>query len=125
MEIAERNRTLKALVSKAFEPHKVTVRGHRGTSIGWVTVHIGYAPRNRRESEELRAKVWALIRGAKIEIGTFGYDDPGSDYGHGSTIHIDFDRCRETADSWGPDAWRQNLDAAEWDCVNAQTREAV
>ena len=42
-------------------------------------------------SDESR-KVQQLIRDAKIEIGTYGYDDPGSDYGYGSKINISFYR---------------------------------
>jgi len=91
MSCAERNRALKALLSKAFAPHKVTVKGSRGTAYGWVTIKISYAPKTRDEQRELEAKVWELIRTAKIEIGTYGYDDPGSDYGHGSTMHLNFD----------------------------------
>ena len=121
---AERNRTLKALMSKAFASCKVTVKGSRGTARGWVTLHIGYAPRNNRELTELRAKVWELIKAAKIQIGTYGYDDPGSDYGHGNTIHINFDRCRETADYWGADAWRHHLSAEQWDAVQSENASA-
>jgi len=40
-------------------------------------------------SDESR-KVHQLIRDAKIEIGTHGYDDPGSDCGYGSKINISF-----------------------------------
>ena len=32
---------------------------------------------------------------AKVEIGTYGYDDPGSDYGFGSKMHLDFGLCRD------------------------------
>lgn len=120
MSCAERNRALKSIMAKAFAPHKVSVRGSRGTAYGWVSLHIAYAPRNRREAEELRAKVWKVIRAAKIEIGTYGYDDPGSDYGHGSTIHIDFDQCRERADYFSDQAWRHNLGAEQWDALQAQ-----
>ena len=120
MSCAERNRALKALISKAFAPHKVTVRGSRGTAYGWVTLHIGYAPRNHREAQELRRQVSKLIAADKIEIGTYGYDDPGSDYGFGSKININFDQCREKADGYGPDAWRHNLSAEDWDRVNAE-----
>lgn len=123
MSTAERNRALKALVSKAFPLHNVTVRGSRGTAYGWVTLHIGYSPRNQHEAQELHRHVWALIAAAKIEIGTYGYDDPGSDYGHGKTIHIGFDATREKADNWGPDAWRHHLSAEKWDELVA--REVV
>ena len=115
MTVAERNRALKSIMSKAFAPHKVTVRGSRGTAYGWVDLHIAYSPRNRREGEELRQKVWAVINENKISIDSYGYDDPGSDYGHGSKIHIGFDAYREQADTWSDDAWKHNLSAADWD----------
>ena len=88
---AERNREIKKLLTKAFGC-KVSVRGSRGTATGWVTVDIDYRPRTSAERDELRSKVWELFRAAKIEIGTYGYDDPGSDYGHGSKIHLNFGR---------------------------------
>ena len=115
MTVAERNRALKSVMAKAFAPHKVSVRGSRGTAYGWVDLHIAYAPRNRREGEELRQKVWSIIRENKISIDSYGYDDPGSDYGHGSKIHIGFDAYREQADTWSDDAWKHNLSAADWD----------
>lgn len=91
MEIAARNRQIKKVLSRAFGQGNVTVKGSRGTAYGWVTVKIAYAPRSRDEERELTAKVWQLFAAAKIEIGTYGYDDPGSDYGHGRAIHINFD----------------------------------
>lgn len=118
--IAERNRNLKKLMQKAFAGHKITVRGSRGTAYGWVTLHIGYSPRNVREAQELRAEVWNLINAAKIEIGTYGYDDPGSDYGYGKEIHIDFDAVREPADSYGPEAFKQHMSREDWDAMQAR-----
>lgn len=115
MNIAERNREIKRVLEQAFGRGKVAVRGSRGTAYGWVRVHILYAPRNSREAQELRAQVSKLIAAAKIEIGTYGYDDPGSDYGHGSKINIFFDALREKADAYGPEAWRQRLSAEDWD----------
>jgi hypothetical protein len=61
-----------------------------------------------------------LINVAKVEIGTYGYDDPGSDYGYGNKININFDPCREQADPWGENAWRQHLSAEQWDAIQAQ-----
>lgn len=91
MTTAERNRLLKSLLTKAFAPHTVTVKGSRGTAYGWLTIKIAYAPRDRDERDALNAKIWEIIRAAKIEIGSYGYDDPGSDYGHGRCIHINFE----------------------------------
>lgn len=120
MAYAERNRTIKKLVEQAFGRGNVTVKGSRGTATGWVHVHIKYSPRNWRESRELSSQVSALIRAGKIEIGTYGYDDPGSDYGFGSKIHIGFDQCRERADNWGPDSWKHNLSAEQWDALQSE-----
>ena len=92
--VAERNRAIKAALSKAFAPHKVTVRGSRGTGYGWVRVNIHYAPRDRAESHELYGMAQRLAcvaaKRAGNSIGTYGYDDPGSDYGYGSQINISF-----------------------------------
>ena len=86
MTAAARNRQIKKTLEQAFGRGKVRVRGSRGTAYGWVSVHITYSPRNIREQQELRTQVMALLNTAKIEIGTYGYDDPGSDYGYGKTI---------------------------------------
>ena len=91
MTTAQRNRSIKALISKAFAGHKVSVRGSRGTGYGWVHLAIGYSPRNWSEQRELDAHIMQLLAAAKIEIDTYGYDDPGSDYGYGKMISIDFD----------------------------------
>lgn len=120
MSMAERNRALKKALEQAFGRGKVRVRGSRGTAYGWVTVKIAYSPRNQRESQELRSKVNQLIAAAKIEIGTYGYDDPGSDYGFGKTININFEDCREKADSYGNEGWRQRLSAEDWDRLQAE-----
>ena len=48
-------------------------------------------------------------------VGTYGYDDPGSDYGFGKTINVSFEDCREKNDSHGDEAWRHHLSAEDWD----------
>lgn len=98
MDIATRNRTIKTVLTKAFGPG-VRVRGSRGTAYGWVTVKIPYAPRTRAEREELVRKIWQLFGAAGVEIGTYGYDDPGSDYGYGRKIHLNFLPVQESG-SW-------------------------
>lgn len=95
MSCAERNRNLKKLLEQAFGRGKVGVKGSRGTAYGWVTVNIAYAPRDRDEHEQLKAKVWDIINAGQIKIDTYGYNDPGSDYGYGSKIHINFEQCRD------------------------------
>lgn len=120
MSCAERNRAIKKLVAQAFAPHAVSVKGSRGTAYGWVSIKIDFAPRNVREAGELRQQVYALLDAAKIDVGTYGYNDPGSDYGYGRKMHIDFASPREKADSFGPDAWRQHLSAEDWDKLQQQ-----
>lgn len=92
---AERNRKIKQVLSLEFGAGKVSARGSRGTAHGWVTVDIDYAPADREELETKKARVWELFKENNIVIGTYGYDSPGSDYGHGSTIHINFAQCRD------------------------------
>lgn len=89
MQIAERNRLIKKILKQAFDCN-VTVRGSRGTAYGWVTVKIDYTPHDREMARELKAKIWQLFDAAKIQIDTYGYNDPGSDYGYGNKIHMDF-----------------------------------
>ena len=90
MTTAERNRKIKTILSQAFGTGKVNVRGSRGTAYGWVTVKIQYAPRDAVERHELISMIWKLFDKAGIEIGTYGYDHVGSDYGYGREIHFDF-----------------------------------
>ena len=96
MSCAARNREIKKVLTKAFEGRKVTVRGSRGTAYGWVRVDIDWTPRDPDQAREMEAEIWKLFGAAGLSksIGTYGYDDPGSDYGHGRTIHINFNRPR-------------------------------
>lgn len=74
----------------------MTVRGSRGTAHGWVSVHIAYSPKDVEHRREIEALIWKMFARDKIEIGTYGYDDPGSDYGYGRKIHLGFDPCLDT-----------------------------
>jgi hypothetical protein len=123
MSCAERNRNLKKLLESTFGRGKVTCRGSRGTSYGWVRVHIAFAPRNHREAQELRSQVSALIKAAKIELGRF-YSDDYTDNTPRDCIHIDFDRCREQAEGHGPEAFKQHMSAADWDAMQARQVQA-
>lgn len=91
MQIAERNRLIKKVLTAEFGKGTVTVRGSRGTAYGWVSVKINVRPANAEQRDAFKARVWDLFRQANIEIDTYGYNDPGSDYGYGSKIHLDFD----------------------------------
>ena len=93
MTIAERNRLIKKILSHAFGQGKVTVRGGRGTSRGWIHLNIDYTPHDLERRREVTALIWKLFEKANIKIGTYGYNDPGSDYGYGSKIHINFNEC--------------------------------
>lgn len=91
MEVSTRNRLIKKILGEAFGQGKVTVRGSRGTAYGWVSVHINYSPRDREQRSMLIAQIWKLFAANNIVIDTYGYDDPGSDYGYGKKIHLDFE----------------------------------
>jgi len=96
MDIAERNRAIKRTLEAAFGRGKVRVRGSRGTACGWVSMSIDWTPLDNDKRQEMEAQVWALLGAAGLakEIGTYGYDDPGSDYGYGNRCSINFNRCR-------------------------------
>lgn len=96
MTTAERNRAIKRVVSDAFPGRRVTVRGSRGTAYGWVRVKIDWTPLDCEKAREMTALIWQLLTAAGLDkqIGTYGYDDPGSDYGCGREIHIDFNSAR-------------------------------
>jgi len=90
--IAERNRAIKALLTRQFGKGTVKVRSSRGTAYGWLNVDINYRPKNRAHREEIEATIWKLLNAAGLgkQIDTYGYDDPGSDYGFGRKIHFNF-----------------------------------
>jgi hypothetical protein len=90
MTTAKRNNAIKKLLEQYYGKGKVWVRGSRGTAHGWVHVYIDYAGDGTHNGREERSQVMALIHAANIEIDTYGYDDPGSDYGYGSKIHVNF-----------------------------------
>lgn len=92
MRVAERNRAIKSVMEQAFGRGRVRVRGSRGTAYGWVDVRISWAPRDADQSSAMRSLVWRLLDAAGLsgEIGTYGYDDAGSDYGYGRKCHIEF-----------------------------------
>lgn len=115
-DYAERNRSLKKVLEGAFGKGNVRVKGSRGTAYGWVTCNMAYAPRNRREWQELQVLCNQLIDAAGIKVGT--YDS--ADYGSGREIHFNFEDCREKADSWGDKAWRHNLSREDWDAMQKQ-----
>lgn len=96
MTIAERNRAIKRTLESAFGKGKVSVRGSRGTAYGWVNAEIDWTPRDIDQASEMKTHVWALLTAAKLdsEIGTYGYDDPGSDYGYGNKLSISFNSPR-------------------------------
>ena len=87
---AQRNRAIKNVLESHYGKGKVWVRGSRGTAYGWVSVYIDHQIEPGAYGSDERAKACKLISDANIEIGTYGYDDPGSDYGYGSTINISF-----------------------------------
>jgi len=96
VETIARNRAIKKTLETAFGRGKVRVRGGRGTSYGWVDIDIDWTPRDVEQRREMETQVLALlsIAGLMKEIGTYGYDDPGSDYGYGSRMHLGFNTAR-------------------------------
>lgn len=96
MEVAKRNRLIKKVLEQRFGRGKVRVRGSTGTAYGWINVKI-YTPNDGRRWSERNAEVMQLLNANKIEIGTYGYDDPGSDYGYGSKISINFEEPKAKA----------------------------
>ena len=98
MSCAARNRQIKKVLQMAFGQGRVRVRGSRGTAYGWVTIQIDYSPRSYDEASTLRRKVSQLLRAADCSVGTYGYDDPGSDYGYGERMHVNFGALRDMED---------------------------
>jgi hypothetical protein len=96
MKIAERNRLIKKVLEHKFGRGKVRVKGSRGTGYGWVHVHIE-TPKDWRYYSERHIEVMGLLTKAGAEFGTYGYDDPGSDYGCGKEIIISFHAPHEQA----------------------------
>ena len=96
MTTAERNRAIKRVLETAFGKGRVRVRGARGTAYGWLTVSIDWTPRDADQSREMHGHVWDLLTAAGLEkhIGSYGYADPGSDYGCGRNIRLNFNPAR-------------------------------
>ena len=94
MTTAQRNRKIKTILAAEFGADKVWVRGDRGTAYGWVKVYLDVPePETSEGYREIRARVWELINAAEdVKIDTYGYDDPGSDYGYGSKLNIELRR---------------------------------
>jgi hypothetical protein len=94
--IAERNRAIKKTLEQAYGRGNVRVRGDRGTAYGWVNVRIDQTPLDMDQAREMKAEVWTLLDAAGLsqQIGTYGYNDPGSDYGYGNKISIEFNAAR-------------------------------
>lgn len=90
MSYAERNREIKKILEAQFGRGKVTVKGSRGTAYGWVSIHIDYSPKDNEHRSQITKVIWKMFEAKDIKIGTYGYDDPGSDYGYGKKIHLDF-----------------------------------
>ena len=67
MTIAERNRAIKALLTRQFGKGAVTVRGNRGTAYGWVRVKINYRPKNRDHRVEIERMIWKLFAAAELD----------------------------------------------------------
>ena len=76
MTTAERNRSIKAIISKAFAGYKVSVTGSRGTGHGWVDLKIGYSPRNSDEQRELKAHVMQLLAAANAGADGSSVSEP-------------------------------------------------
>jgi hypothetical protein len=99
MTTAERNRAIKKTLERAFGRGKVRVRGGRGTAYGWVSVDIDWTPLSHLQASDMRARVWDMLNAASLggHIGTYGYNDPGSDYGYGHKMSLSFNRVVEEA----------------------------
>ena len=68
---AQRNRSIKKILSTHFGKGKVRVRGH---GADWV-VKIDTAPTSVEHQRELESKVWELINGSNIGLGIKEVDD--------------------------------------------------
>lgn len=125
MTHAERNRAIKKTLETAFGKGKVRVRGDRGTAYGWVNVSIDWTPLDAEQSGEMRRLVQQLIAksDAGKQIGTYGYDDAGSDYGYGSKLSISFNSPRYYRTMRMSDGrlavLREPYNGCEWETVAA------
>jgi hypothetical protein len=121
MTVAERNRAIKRVLIGAFPGCKVSVTGDRGTAYGWVNVRIDWTPLDSDQAREMKRLVWQLLDKAGLgkEIGTYGYDDPGSDYGYGNKISISFNSCRYHRTERMSDGklWAQTEFGGQWQAV--------
>jgi hypothetical protein len=90
MTTAQRNNAIKKLLEAEYGKGKVWVRGSRGTAYGWVNVYIDLGTETFDHREQYQKANKLVANAAEIKIDTYGYDDPGSDYGYGSKINFTF-----------------------------------
>ena len=74
-DIAARNRQIKKTLEQAFGRGKVRVRGSRGTGYGYVSVHVDWTPLDVDARRAMEAQCFALLRAAKIDLGSRYTDD--------------------------------------------------
>jgi hypothetical protein len=96
MSTAERNRLIKKGLQAVYGRDNVTVKGGRGTAYGWVHVKIS-APVAGEYYSDKKAAVMKIVNATGAKIGTYGYDDPGSDYGFGSEILFELEEPQPRA----------------------------
>lgn len=123
MSYAERNRSIKQTLEQAFGRGKVRVRGDRGTAYGWVNIRIDWTPLDVDQARDMKGLVWQLLEAAGLskQIGTYGYNDPGSDYGFGSKASIDFNTTKYFRTMRHPDGSLsvQREHRGEWETLQA------
>lgn len=112
------NRDIKRVLTNAFGKGKVSVRGDRGTAYGWVNVKIDWTPRDADQASEMRGHVMSLLAKAGLlgRVGTYGYDDPGSDYGYGNRLSLSFNTPRYLRTMQHSDGTWSVIRVDAWNC---------
>lgn len=88
----ERNKAVKAILAKAFAPHKVSVTGDRGTAYSWTRIYVDYAPKTNETWRRLDGLIFQACARAGIKFPTSYGDGPGD--GDYPCVTIEFNRER-------------------------------
>jgi hypothetical protein len=96
LNIAERNRAIKKVLSAKYGRDAVTVRGSRGTGYGYVHVNIDATPLDWRQRSDMVAECKELLRAAGLDLGRSYTDDTCQHTTDRCSIDFNHTRYRQT-----------------------------
>ncbi len=125
IDIAARNRAIKASMEEVFGRGKVRVGGSRGTAWGYVKVTIDHTPLDWDAARLLATKLKERMRDDGIDLG-HAYTDDTCQYDT-DQCRIEFNRCRyiHTFIDGGGARWGKREEFAEYKYERVEEGEAA